>query len=91
MNFVDAFNVFETCLWTVIAIILAVKACRTDKHRRWLLAASLTLLLFAASEWKEYQTGAWWRPYWLALWKGACILTLIGLGVVYRRIRRSDD
>ena len=39
--------------------------------------AAATLTLFGLSDIVEIQTGAWWQPWWLLVWKGACISGLV--------------
>lgn len=91
MDYVFWFNVFETILWTVLGIgclILALSSGAPGFGRRLVLMA-LFFWLFAASEVVETQTGAWWKPWWLAVWKGGCIAVLLLLGRQHLRHRRS--
>jgi hypothetical protein len=37
------------------------------------------LVAFGFSDVVEIQTGAWWRPWWLLVWKGACLLAMLGM------------
>jgi hypothetical protein len=53
-----------------------------------MLAAGLLLFEFGLSDFVEMQTGAWYRPWWLCLWKTATVIALLALFVLFRR-RRS--
>jgi hypothetical protein len=73
-------NHIEAGFWCLIAIAMAIAALRSRgviRHDCWI--AALTLLVFGCSDWVEAITGAWWRPWWLLLWKGACLLVLLWL------------
>ncbi|MEO2025461.1 MAG: hypothetical protein ABGZ23_06210 [Fuerstiella sp.] len=90
MDYVFAFNAFETLLWTCIAVVLFVTAARDQKIRRRSTLAALTFLIFAGSEIMEMQTGAWWRPWWLLVWKAACVVTLIAVAVHHCRCEHAS-
>ncbi|MEO2036287.1 MAG: hypothetical protein ABGZ35_29790, partial [Planctomycetaceae bacterium] len=74
-----AFNQFEVLLWGAAAVLCAVKGLSDRTVRRHLLAAAVTFLLFSGSDAVEIQTGAWWRPWWLFVWKAGCVLLEIGV------------
>ena len=80
MDYVFAFNVFEAVLWTSIGLFAVGRSVRQRERRRQLLAIAVLFFGFAVSEVVETQTGAWWKPWWLAVWKGGCIALLIVLG-----------
>ncbi len=90
MDYVFVFNAIETLLWTLIAVVLLVNAAIQKKIRGRLSLASLTFLLFAGSDIMEMQTGAWWRPWWLLVWKAACIAALVALAVYHYRCGRAS-
>jgi len=85
MDFVAAFNVWEAVWWTAMATVCWWQACG-----QWMsvgrTAAALFVLL-AVTEVIEVQTGAWWRPWWLAVVKGFCLIGLIGCGAWAWRMR----
>jgi len=86
-------NWLEAGLWLGVSLILLGKAlkARTDV-RRVLLTLAAAFLVFGISDVIESQTGAWWRPWWLLLLKGGCILVLFaGFREYYRLTRRKDD
>ena len=78
------FNYVEVGLWTVLgAIVLVYALRRSGKVRAHGLIAAFTLVAFGASDWVENATGGeWWRPWWLLLWKAACVVVLLMLGVL---------
>lgn len=89
MTAVDTFNLFEVFLWAVIGLGFLVAACVHPGRRISTVIAGITFLLFGLSDWVELSTGAWWRPWWLFVWKAACVITLLGLGVSYYRQKES--
>ncbi len=83
-NFFAASNYLEACLWIVIAGIVVCRARRSNL--RW--PAAVTLVAFGCSDIVEAQSGAWWRPWWLLVWKGVCVLVLITLVAMAHREKR---
>ena len=78
MSVVDAINAFEVVWWIVCGVVVFVKSRRAESpHRGRGLLSAVTLVLFGLSDVVELQTGAWWKPWWLAVWKGLCIAILI--------------
>lgn len=95
MDYVFYFNVFEAVLWTalgVYAVVLATRSATRSEERsatRRLLLIAVVFWIFAGSEVMETQTGAWWKPWWLAVWKGGCIAVLITLGTRHYRWHKN--
>lgn len=85
----EIYNYTEIGLWAVLGVVVGFLAQRrSGAARRDGLVAALTLVAFGASDWAEIKTGGeWWRPWWLLLWKAACVLVL--LAVALRAHRRS--
>jgi hypothetical protein len=52
------------------------------------LVAAVTLVLFGISDVVEVETGAWYRPWWLLVWKGVCVMVLGYLLITYIREKR---
>ena len=91
MTVVDAINVFEVFWWTGCGSVVLVKTLRAGtlpRGRGYLLAA--TFVLFGLSDVVELQTGAWWRPWWLLVWKAACLAILVSAAVRWRRERTQQ-
>ena len=81
-------NYFEAFLWLGFAIGFAVNAGKTSgKTRINRLITTLIFLLFGGSDIVEVQTGAWWSPWWLFVWKASCVLSMAILFWVYLRDR----
>lgn len=71
MEFSAVFNLVEAGLWCVIGlIVLGIAAKNRAGSLLWL---GLAFLAFGASDLVEVRTGAWWRPWWLFVWKAACV------------------
>ena len=81
-------NYMEAGLWGLIGLaFLGHAAIRDDAKRRHRIGAGILFVLFGISDVVEAGTGAWWRPWWLLAWKGAC---LIGLLLLLREhVRRN--
>ncbi len=81
-------NYIEAGIWGVFAVGFGMAAFKeTAKRRSHRLIAAITFLLFGLSDIVEVQTGAWWHPWWLFLWKSSCVFSMIGLLVVYLKNR----
>lgn len=84
------FNLAEAALWFLIAIVLLLRLLPQrpgpvrPRRAGWLPPA---FLLFSISDLIEVHTGAWWLPWWLAVWKGGCILVFILVWLQHRRTR----
>jgi hypothetical protein len=82
-------NYIEAAVWGAMAVVLAAYAVAVAGPVRWrCIAAAVLLALFGASDVIEVQTGAWWRPWWLLIWKAVCVvglLTLLMWHVLQRR------
>lgn len=90
MNFVDIFNAIEIVLWGGIGIGFAWRTPQIPAGQRWKpCLAAIGFLAFAGSDAVEMQTGAWWRPWWLFVWKAACVVLLVGVAVHHIRTERS--
>jgi hypothetical protein len=91
-NFFVLSNRIEAGFWIVIGLIFAVAALR-QSGIAWRRCAqgAVTLVLFGCSDVVEAETGAWWRPWWLLVWKVACVLVLLALLIDHwRRTRRRS-
>ena len=86
-------NRIEAGFWIVIGLIFAVASVwKTGTTRFRCTEAAIGLVLFGCSDLVEAETGAWWRPWWLLVWKVACVLVLLALLVDHwRRAQRSRN
>jgi H+/Cl- antiporter ClcA len=86
------FNYIEAAFWIVMGLILGVTALLAKPpYRRLSLLASVVLVCFGLSDVVEAQTGAWWRPIWLLLWKAACLIALAWSYWYYRKLRKRPQ
>ena len=70
-------NLIEAGVWFVLAVVLFVYALRSEKRLRpTLFVLVATLAVFGGSDLVEARTGAWWKPWWLFVWKAVCVVTL---------------
>jgi hypothetical protein len=81
-------NYIEAGIWSVIGIGFTVRAVRTSgivKYQSTL--AAVTFFLFGLSDIIEVQTGAWWHPWWLFVWKSLCCFSMVGLLIAHLRTK----
>lgn len=91
-------NIAEAALWVAmaaVALFVAFGRARPSSFltsRFGLLILAVTLAAFGASDVVETSTGAWWRPWWLLLWKSGCTIVLLAYVVTWMKGRapRSD-
>jgi hypothetical protein len=77
-------NYCEAGLWWLVAAAIGVAARKWSRRARadariWIII----LLIFGLSDVVEAHTGAWWRPWWLLVWKGGCLLVMLVLLMRY--------
>jgi hypothetical protein len=81
-------NHIEAGFWALVGLaFLCHGVIRGGPSRMRRLAAGILFILFGGSDVVEAGTGAWWRPWWLLAWKGACLLGLLLLLRDYARRR----
>lgn len=81
-------NRIEAAFWAGIAIGMVFVAIRRPRVRVDCVIAAVAFALFGVSDVVETTTGAWWRPWWLLLWKSTCVATflwLLGRHIARRR------
>ncbi len=82
-------NLLEAGLWFVFAAIFVALAFRTAQRKRRLsIILAITFVAFAISDVIESQTGAWWRPLWLLVLKGGCLIVFCYAAWEYRQLSR---
>jgi hypothetical protein len=86
-------NFIEAGIWFLLAMTLLVYALRTEQRERGtLIGLAAVLAIFGLSDLVEARTGAWWKPWWLFVWKALCVLALtFGFWRYYRmkKVSRS--
>lgn len=83
-------NTVEALLWWALAVALLVATRRWPPHpvrERLIRVLVITLMAFGVSDLVEPRTGAWYSPWWLLVWKSACVVTLVYAGVRLARLR----
>ncbi len=80
-------NYAEAALWIAIGLGFAIVALARPTARRRALLAAATLIAFGLSDIVETRTGAWWRPWWLFVWKAMCVAALLALAIDHFRRR----
>ncbi len=84
-------NVIEAGFWMIFGMILAIGARNQKRSFRNLgLTACLASVLFGLSDLVEARTGAWWRPWWLLVWKTLCGAGLLLCFLRYRQLKSSE-
>jgi hypothetical protein len=85
-------NYVEAGLWISIGIGFTLAALRqTGIARRHCWIAAVDFILFGISDLVEATTGAWYRPWWLLIWKVLCLLVFAWLVISYIRRRRLAE
>ena len=78
-------NAIEALVWWVLGVCMLMAALARPIERNQCLLTAIALVLFGCSDIVEISTGAWWRPWWLLTWKGACVLILCRQWNAHRR------
>jgi hypothetical protein len=82
-------NLIEAGVWFVLALVVAIRAVFAGPARSTLVLLAVTLVAFGLSDIVESRTGAWWRPWWLFVWKAVCAgLLLFGFARCYKLMKR---
>ncbi len=80
-------NYLEAGIWFIFAGAFAISAMKNrDLVRLHRIVATLTFLLFGLSDIVEVQTGSWWHPWWLFVWKSSCVLSMFCLLIFHLKI-----
>src|SRR5687768_7695712 len=83
-------NWVEAALWIVMGIgFLAGALARASLHRRRRFFLALILIAFGVSDIVEAQTGAWYRPLGLLIWKGICVICLLTSVMLHLKRRKT--
>lgn len=82
-------NYIEGVVWIVVGL-LALKAARDRNCPRHAWPLLIVFVLFGFSDWVESTIGAWWRPWWLFVWKAACVLAILAIALHARFAGRKS-
>ena len=86
------FNYVEAGIWFLFTLVLLIGVFKQGKHSpyfRNLIIASFFFLLFGISDIIEAHTGAWWKPLWLLILKGICLIAFVGCAYQYNKIKKK--
>ncbi|QOV91632.1 hypothetical protein [Humisphaera borealis] len=89
-----AFNYAEVAIWPVIGLVLLIASFwRAGAIRRDFRLAAVVLFAFGPTDLVEAAYGdKWWEPWWLLVWKVACVVALAAiLFNAWKRERRRKD
>ena len=83
------YNEFEVVLWITISVILVWRSRGLARPQRLIAqVAAIAFFQFGPSDVVEIQTGAWWTPWWLFVWKALCVGMLVLCWWKYRALGR---
>ena len=83
------FNYGEAAVWVIVGLCLLWRSRKEHSVARILgRVASLAFLAFGVSDLIETRTGTWYEPWWLFVWKAACVVILLSCLCVYARHTR---
>ena len=75
--------------FAAIFFIAALKP--REKHHWFYILGGWIFVLLRLSELYEARTGAWWKPWWLILWKSGCGAAFVPMFLWYRKIKKSKS
>ena len=82
-------NLGEAALWGLMAAYFLLRFCRANGAlRRVFGSLAIAFFLFGISDLIEARTGAWWRPAWLLVLKGGCVIVLLAGFRNYYRVKK---
>ena len=89
---VRTYNIIEGFYWLGISLVFFVPALRSrEKNRLFCLLGGLAFVSAALSEFCEVHTGAWWKPWWLLVWKISFGPVFILMVIWYRKIKMTES
>jgi hypothetical protein len=91
MDIHSSFNLVEGIFWIILSLVVLVWSFKVDPvFKKIYIAASILLLAFGCSDFVEIRTGAWWRPWWLLVWKGGCLTGFAFLSAWYYLLKKRN-
>ncbi len=83
-------NLIEAGFWIIFGVVLILGLWRqAGRLTPFSLIPGLVVILFGLSDLVEARTGAWWRPWWLLLWKAVCLFGMVVCFLSYRKARTA--
>ncbi len=87
-------NLVEALIWFGFSLRYGLKAQRqhprqSARQQRCCQWLSGDFFLFGVSDLVEIYIQAWWRPWWLLVWKASCILGFVWFGWQWQRHREQ--
>lgn len=83
------YNAIEVVLWGTIGLwLVMLNSLRGGYYRNCGLLIGFFFLSFAITDGLEIETGAWWSPWWLLIWK---ILNITGFLIGYIQYKKIKN
>ena len=89
---ISNFNYIESILWFGIALIILIQVIRQGRSSKYFkigLVSVVAFTCFGVSDIIEAQTGAWWRPVGLLIFKACCVLTFVWCLYAYKKVSKA--
>jgi hypothetical protein len=84
-------NLIEGIFWLLLGGLCVAMFVAGKWPSRWVIPLAVLLILFGVSDLIERHTGAWWRPWWLLLWKAVCVIGLLACALMLYRGRAKPE
>jgi hypothetical protein len=86
MDMLQIFNSLEMYIWFVVGVMFFANGFRrSNRYKKLTFLLSATYIAFGLSDGVEVNTGAWWQPWWLLLWKVLCVIVFTVSATYYFR------
>ncbi len=83
-------NKIECVIWAIIALGFLVRTFSLQDYRRNLAyICAISFFLFGLSDLAEVTTGAWYKPWWLLVWKAACVIVFTACFYFYLKCKKE--
>ncbi len=80
----------EAAFWILIGLgFIVFRVLLRPTNRTRTITAAVVFLACGRSDIVEVETGAWWRPWWLLVWKGSCIGILLAMALAHFKGRKD--
>jgi hypothetical protein len=81
-------NLIEGIFWIAVGLLFLLFLVRPG-YRRAKIVAAINLAVFGISNFVEMGTGTWYHPWWLLVWKSACVAVACAQLLQYVRGKRA--